>query len=60
MSENEWLTDDLILASQKILREQISISGFQDPILGEIKKVFLSRGRTLSKYSTMGMGTGLL
>ena len=40
MSENEWLTDDLILASQKILREQTSISGFQDPILGEIKRFF--------------------
>ena len=32
---NEWLTDNLILASQKVLREQTSISGFQDPILGE-------------------------
>ena len=40
MSENEWLTDDLILASQKILREQTSISGFQDPILGEKKNCF--------------------
>ena len=35
ISENEWLTDNLILASHKILREQSSISGFQDPIKGE-------------------------
>ena len=35
MRLNEWLTDNLILASQKVLREQTSISGFQDPILGE-------------------------
>ena len=35
MSENECFTDNLILASQKNLIEQSSISGFQDPILGE-------------------------
>ena len=39
MSENQWLIDNLILASQKILREQSSISGFQDPILG-VKMAF--------------------
>ena len=39
MSEKEWLIDNLTLASQKILREQSSFSGFQGPILG-VKMAF--------------------
>ena len=31
--QDEWFTDNLILASQKYLKEQSSISGFQDTII---------------------------
>ena len=36
MSDDEWFTDNSLLASQNILKEQSSISGFQDTILGGI------------------------
>ena len=32
--EPEWVTYNFILASQKILKEQYLISGFEDTILG--------------------------
>ena len=51
-----WLTNNVILSITENSEEQSSISGFQDATLG----VTMTKERTLSKYSTMGMGTGLL